>query len=69
MHYPLSDNQWGFTEGKSTTGAHLAATDQWLDEDLEICTVFFNYSKAFDTVPHKLLLAKLLMFLPIYLKG
>ena len=58
-HCPLSDNQWGFTKGKSTTGALLAATDQWhqwLDDGLEICTVFFDYSKAFDTVPHRLLL-------------
>ena len=52
-YYPLSDNQWGFTKGESTTGAHLAATDhwhQWLDAGLEICTV------TFDTIPHRLLL-------------
>ena len=61
-HYPLCDIQWGFTKGKSTTGALLAATDQWhqmLDDGLEICTVFFDYSKAFDSVPHRVLLAKL----------
>ena len=51
----LCDIQWGFTKGKSTTGALLAATDQWhqmLDDGLEICAVFFDYSKAFDSVPH-----------------
>ena len=61
-HCPLSAQQWGFTQGKSTIGALLAATDHWhnlLDSGLEICTVFFDYSKAFDTVPHRRLLQKL----------
>ena len=55
--------QWGFTSGKSTTtGALLAVTDQWhrvLDSGREICIVFFDYSKAFDSVPHRPLLDKL----------
>ena len=59
---PVSAQQWGFTQGKSTIGALLAATDHWhnlLDSGLEICTIFFDYSKAFDTVPHRCLLQKL----------
>ena len=59
---PLSDLQWGFTSGKSTTGALLAATDHWhqaLDSGKEVCTVCFDYSKAFDSVPQRPLLAKL----------
>ena len=58
----LSDMQWGFTSGKSITGALLAATDHWhqaLDSGRDICTIFFDYSKAFDSVPHRPLLDKL----------
>ena len=58
----ISDNQWGFLPGRSTTGAVLSALANWesnLDHRLEIMTVFFDLSKAFDTVPHSRLLAKL----------
>ena len=60
--YPLSSQQWGFTCGKSTTGALLAATDRWfrsMEQGYDICAVFFDYRKAFDTVLHSLLLQKL----------
>ena len=61
VFHPLSQ-QWGFTHGKSTTGALLATTDNWhrlLDTGLDICAVFFDFSKAFDTVPHRPPLQKL----------
>ena len=48
--------------GKSTTGALLDVTDHWfreLEQGHNICTVLFDYSKAFDSVPHRLLLQKL----------
>ena len=47
---------------KSTTGALALAVDQWhrqLEECNDICTVFFDYQKAFDTVPHCHLLFQL----------
>ncbi len=63
-HYSsiLSPYQWGFTKGKSTSSALVRAIDTWhklLNKGAEICTVFFDYRKAFDTVPHTLLLQKL----------
>ena len=60
--HPISAQQWGFTLGKSTTGALLAATNHWherLDSGLDICAVFFDFRKTFDTVPHRPLLQKL----------
>ena len=61
-HHPISAQQWGFTQGKSTTGALLDATDQWfrwMEQGHDVCTVFFDFSKAFDSVPHRHLLNKL----------
>ena len=56
---PLSTQQW-YT--LSTTGALLAAMDNWyrlLNSGFDICTVFFDFSKAFNTVPHRPLLQNL----------
>ena len=61
MH-PLSNSQWGFQPGKSTVTALLATVDNWLrmlDEGSEIGAVFFDLRKAFDSVPHKVLMEKL----------
>ena len=61
MH-PLSNSQWGFQPGKSTVTALLTTVDKWLrmlDEGREIGAVFFNLRKAFDSVPHKVLMEKL----------
>ena len=62
VNSPISPHQWGFCEGKSTAGALAMAVDQWhrhLEERNDICTVLFDYRKAFDTVPHRNLLSKL----------
>ena len=59
---PLSPNQWGFTEGKSTTTTLLSFVhkcQEALDNGGEVCSVFFDLCKAFDSVPHQPLLRKL----------
>ena len=61
-HHPLSNAQWGFQKGKSTLTALFSATHDWLtqlDQNKEICCVFFDLQKAFDTVSHRRLMEKL----------
>ena len=58
----LSNKQWGFTKGKSTTGALLTAVHNWhklLEDGQSVCAVFFDFKKAFDKVPHSILMSKL----------
>ena len=62
-NHPLSNYQWGFQPGKSTVSALIECTHDWflhLDKHREIGAVFFDFKKAFDTVPHQPLLYKLL---------
>ena len=52
----------GFIPGKSTTSAILSATQEWftfLEEGKEVGAVFFDLTKAFDSVSHRQLIAKL----------
>ena len=59
---PPQTNQWGFLPERSTSGVLLAATHDWLtelDKGNEVAAVFFDIKKAFDSVPHRLLLHKL----------
>ena len=59
---PISDNQWGFTPKKSTTTALLSVIHDWhqhLEHGNEVCAVFFDIRKAFDSVPHRPLVHKL----------
>ena len=58
----LTDSQWGFRSGRSTVTALLSVTQEWLsalERGQEIGAVFFDYRKAFDSVPHRPLLEKL----------
>ena len=60
--HPISNCQWGFTAGKSTTGALVNTIEGWhhvLESGSDICAVFFDLQKAFDSVPHRPLLQKL----------
>ena len=61
-HSPLSDCQWGFQKGKSTTTVLLSTIHDWcslLDKRNNVLCVFFDFKKAFDSVPHRKLIEKL----------
>lgn len=58
----LSDHQFGFRAGRSTMDQLLIVYDEiskWMDEGSIVDLVLFDFSKAFDTVSHSILLAKL----------
>ena len=58
----LSDDQWGFRPAHSTASALASATHDWftiLDSGSSVGAVFFDLKKAFDSVPHSLLLDKI----------
>jgi len=53
-NHPLSNFQWGFQSGKSTETALLATTNEWfthLEARKDICAIFFDLQKAFNSVP------------------
>ncbi len=58
----LSPQQYGFLPGRSTTLQLLKTTDEWskiLDEGDPLDVIYVDFKKAFDSVPHRRLLAKL----------
>ena len=61
----ISDYQWGFMPRRSTISALCSITHNWLgvlEDGNEICSVFFDLRKAFDSVPHAPLLDRLLSY-------
>ena len=54
-NYPLFNCQWGFWQGRSTVSALLSTTHEWLQQleyRHDICAIFLDYKKAFNSVPH-----------------
>ncbi|PKU49487.1 rna-directed dna polymerase from mobile element jockey-like [Limosa lapponica baueri] len=58
----IGSGQHGFTKGKSCLTNLIAFCDRmtgWLDEDRAVDVVYLEFSKAFDTVSHNVLIGKL----------
>ena len=58
----LSPKQYGFIKGRSTTLQLLKVLDDWtrsLEKGKQIDTIYMDFKKAFDTVPHWRLIGKL----------
>ena len=54
-----NDAQWGFTPGRSTITALLSTFHEilkHLQSGVDVALTFFDLRKAFDSVPHRLLL-------------
>ena len=61
-HNLLSDCQYGFCEHRSTVLQLLDVLEDWtsaLDDNYQVDAIYFDFAKAFDTVPHQRLLTKL----------
>ena len=58
----LTEHQFGFRSGHSTMDQLLLVYDEiskWVDDGNVVDLILFDFSKAFDTVSHPILLAKL----------
>ena len=62
MKDKLSTILTGFQKGHGAQHSSLIMTEKWkraLDENMKVGAIFMDLSKAFDTLNHRLLLAKL----------
>ena len=58
----LSPKQFGFCQGRSCVTQLLNTINKWmkcLDNSTPVDAIYLDFAKAFDTVPHKRLIAKL----------
>ena len=58
----ILSNQHGFTAGRSCTTKLLTTINYWtkaLEEGHSVDVLYFNFAKAFDSVPHNCFIAKL----------
>ena len=58
----LSMKQYGFVHGRSTTTQLLNYLDMCIETVVNkgvVDTIYLDFSKAFDTVPHRRLIGKL----------
>ena len=62
QNHLITDVQYGFVKGRSTKLQLLNCSNLWVkavDSKRFVDTVYIDFSKAFDTVPHPKLLYKL----------
>ena len=60
LNSSLPSMQWGCQPGKLTVQALMATTDNWLqclERGNDTGAVFFDFKKAFDSVPHMALIS------------
>jgi hypothetical protein len=58
----ISPEQHGYVKGRSCQSNMLSCMENWtraVDEDDSVGIIYFDYEKAFEKVPHRLLLKKL----------
>ena len=58
----MPSKQYGFINGRSTKIQLLSYLDKWIDTLVSegvVDTIYFEFAKAFDSVPHERLLGKL----------
>jgi len=61
----ISEQRYGFVNGRSCLTNLLEVMEAWtraLDDGYGVDVIYLDYRKAFDTVPHKRLLNKLLSY-------